>query len=150
MNAVEHLEQTRFVFQSAVYFDELDPQQLLHNARYAVHVERATSALYGSLGFVWEVDLSKNPDQFHVVREFSCEFLAPFRGTGVLDVGLWVQALGSSSCTYGFECGSIGRRVVLARGRRTIVKLDPTSLRPSPWTDAFRARHASLMAGGAG
>jgi acyl-CoA thioesterase FadM len=35
-----------FSYASQVFFDELDPMHMLHNARYAVHVERAISALY--------------------------------------------------------------------------------------------------------
>ena len=35
-----------FRFDSAVYFDEMDPLGVMHNSRFAVHVERAQSALF--------------------------------------------------------------------------------------------------------
>ncbi len=137
-------ESNLFTYRQPVYFDDLDALQMLHNARYAVYVERATTAFYESLGKVWEQNVADNPDQFHVVREIHVEFLTPFKGTGELRVGLWLEHLGATSCTYGFRCASGATDVVHARGRRTIVRLDPVSLRPTPWTDWFRAAHEQL------
>lgn len=133
-----------FTYRQPVYFDDLDALQMLHNARYAVYVERATTAFYESLGKFWEQNVADNPDQFHVVREIHVEFLAPFNGTGELRVGLWLEHLGATSCTYGFRCTSGAADVVHARGRRTIVRLDPVAFRPTPWTDWFRTAHEQL------
>jgi acyl-CoA thioester hydrolase len=130
-----------------IHFDELDPMGLLHNARYATHVERATSAWYGSLGRRWEPRVADNPDQFHAVREFRIEFLAPFRGPGEMRVELWVERLGESSCVYGFLCTDPAGEAVYARGRRAVVKLDPAGLRPLAWTEEFRRAHAPLLRG---
>jgi acyl-CoA thioester hydrolase len=127
-----------------VYFDELDPMAMLHNSRYAVHVERATTALFESLGFRWQADVAKNPDQFHVVRRFEVDLRRPFAGDDELDVRLWVRRLGETSCSYAFAClGADG--TVHASGQRTIVKLDPSSLRPAPWTARFRDGHRHLI-----
>ncbi len=129
---------------SRVYFDELDAMAMLHNSRYAVHVERATTALYESLGFRWETDVADNPDQFHVVRRFEVDLRRPFAGDGELDVRLWVRRLGETSCSYGFVCLGLDG-TVHASGQRTIVKLDPSSLRPTPWTARFRDGHRHLI-----
>lgn len=139
-------ESAPFTYHQPIHFDDLDALQMLHNARYAVYVERATTAFYESVGKVWEQDVANNPDQFHVVREIHVEFFAPFKGTGEMRVGLWLEHLGATSCTYGFHCTSgVGATdVVHARGRRTIVRLDPVSLRPTPWTDWFRTAHERL------
>ena len=134
-----------FAFASAIHFDELDPMHLLHNARYAVHAERAAIAFYRSVGRRWERNVADNPDQFHVVRELQVEFLRPFQGTGEMRVELWVEKLGATSCIYGFRCLSEDGSVIHARGRRAIVKLDPASFRPLPWTAAFREAHARLL-----
>lgn len=137
-------ENAPFIYRQPIHFDDLDALQILHNARYVVYVERATTAFYESVGKVWEQDVANNPDQFHVVREFQVEFLTPFTRTGELRVGLWLEHLGATSCTYGFQCTSGAAHVVHARGRRTIVRLDPVSLRPTPWTDWFRTAHVRL------
>ena len=42
-----------FSWLSPVFFDELDLNGALHNARFAVHVERAQSALFEQLGKGW-------------------------------------------------------------------------------------------------
>ena len=39
-----------FRYDSAVFFDEMDPLGVMHNSRFAVHVERAQSALFEHLG----------------------------------------------------------------------------------------------------
>src|SRR5438874_2326584 len=72
-------------------------------------------------------------------------YLAPFVGTGTMRIDLWVDRIGTTSCVYAFLCSSTDGSVAYARGERTIVKVDPRSLRPSPWTEPFRARHSALV-----
>jgi acyl-CoA thioester hydrolase len=132
-----------FLYRSQVFFDELDPMQMLHNSRYATHVERATTRLYNAQGFRYERDVQDNPDQHHAVRRYEAEFLNPVVGELDMEVSLWVERLGSTSCAYGFACAS--NRRLHARGARTIVKLDLVTFRPTPWTDLFRERHAPYL-----
>jgi acyl-CoA thioester hydrolase len=134
----------RFVYFSLVHFDELDPLLMLHHARFAAHVERAVSAWYTSLGKTWRLDPRENPDQFHVVRDLHIEYLNPVVGLRTMRVDVWVERLGTTSCVYGFLCSSEDGSVAYARGERTIVKVDPHSHRPAPWTDAFRDLLGSL------
>ena len=134
-----------FTFKSHVYFDELDPMQMLHNARFAAHVERAVTSWYAMSGKKWESNVADNPDQFHVVRELRIEYLNPVIGPGPLRIDIWVQHLGNTSCRYGFRCASEDGRVDYARGERTIVKIDPATKRPAAWTEFFREHHAALM-----
>lgn len=134
-----------FTHLSSVHFDDLDAMTMLHNARYAFHVERAVGAWYQSLGKTFELDVARNPDQFHVVRDFHIEFLSPFRGLGTMRIDLWVEKVGETSCVYGFLCSSEDGTIGHARGQRTIVKLDPASLRPKPWTSFFRETHRTIQ-----
>jgi acyl-CoA thioester hydrolase len=135
----------KFTYHAAIHFDELDPMQMLHNSRFAAHVERAITAWYGSIGGRWELRVEDNPDQFHVVRDLHIEYLNPFIGTGTMRIDLWVERLGNTSCAYGFLCSSVDGLVPYARGERTIVKVDPQSYRPAPWTEPFRQRHTELV-----
>jgi acyl-CoA thioester hydrolase len=135
----------KFVYHSPVHFDELDPMQMLHNSRFAAHVERAISACYFSLGGRWALNVNDNPDQFHVVRELRIEYLNPVVGPGTMRIDVWVERLGTTSCAYGFLCSSADGLVPYARGERTIVKVDPSSKRPAPWTPEFRNRQSALM-----
>ena len=135
----------KFVYHSPVHFDELDPMQMLHNARFAAHVERAVAAWYLSSGKKWELRVDDNPDQFHVVRELRIEYLNPVIGMGTMRIDVWVERLGTTSCVYGFLCSSEDGATAYARGERTIVKIDPQSRRPAPWTNFFRDRHITLL-----
>ena len=131
-----------FVYFSPVHFDELDAMKMLHNSRFSAHVERALTAWYSSMGKTWQPDPADNPDQFHVVRDFHIEYLNPVIGPGTMRVDVWVERLGTTSCVHGFVCSSENGTVGYARGERTIVKVDPTSYRPAPWSEHFRAVHA--------
>ncbi|HEV2638504.1 MAG TPA: hotdog domain-containing protein [Actinocrinis sp.] len=127
-----------YVHRSTVWFDELDMVGVLHNARYAIHVERAMSAWYHSLP---DQDPS---DSVVVVRQYNIEFLRPFtqqRGELVIECG--VGKLGTTSAIFTFRALSYpadadGTEIEHARGIRAIVKVDPQTLRPTPWSDRYR------------
>lgn len=134
-----------FIYRSAVHADELDSLHLLRSARFIVHVERAIIAFCRTLGTPWGVRLDENPDQFHMVRDVQAKFTAPFRGVGDMVIHIWVERLGESSCIYGFLCTSVEGKQIYARGTRTVVKLDPTSLEPAPWSESFTRGHLPLL-----
>jgi acyl-CoA thioester hydrolase len=126
-----------YLHRATVWFDELDMVGVLHNARYAIHVERAMTALYHSLT---GLDPS---DSYVVVKHYEIEFLRPFtreRGELVVEIGL--GRLGRTSAVYTFRClseGGDGAEIEHARGTRTIVKVTRGDLRPAPWSDGLRA-----------
>ncbi|PRY37887.1 acyl-CoA thioesterase [Umezawaea tangerina] len=124
-----------FSWDSPVFFDELDLNGTLHNSRFAVHVERAQSALFESLGKGWARFGDRDPDLHYVVRELHVEFLAAVTAPGPLRVELTFDRIGTTSAVYGFRCGD---EVTYAKGYRVIVKTDPVTGRPSPWSDWYR------------
>ena len=128
-----------------VHFDDLDAMGIVHNARYAVLLERALSGYWAPLGFTFTDGRPTSPDVIHAVREFTITYQAPIRGTGPVDVHFWAERVGETSAVYGFRF--VTGDVVHAEGRRTIVKLDPATLRPAPWSDAGRAAFATLAPG---
>lgn len=134
-----------FIYRSFVHSDDLDSLKFLHGERFIVHVERATTAFYRSLGVPWDVGVEENSDQFQLVREIQATFSTPFRGTGDLIIHIWVERLGESSCVYGFVCTSPEGQKVYARGTRTVVKLDPATMEPKPWSDPFNRGHLPLL-----
>ena len=134
-----------FIYHSTVHADELDSLQLLHGARFFVHVERAIVSFCRTLGLPWGASLKDNPDQYQMLREVKAQFAIPFRGVGEMVIHIWVERLGESSCIYGFLCTSAEGKVVHARGRRTVVKLDPVTLEPAPWSELFTRGHLPLL-----
>jgi acyl-CoA thioester hydrolase len=135
-----------FQWLSPVYFDELDPNGALHNSRYAVHVERAQSALFERLGKGWSRLDERDPDLRYVVRELHVEFLAPLQAPGALLVELSAAQIGRTSATYRFRCASPGTGQTLAHGHRVIVKISEAG-QPEPWSAWYREVFAELAAG---
>ena len=98
---------------------------MLHNARYLVLAERASSAFFEASGWRWERDVGLNPDQHYVVRERAVQYLEPVTGPCDIVVEMWVDRLGETSAAYGFEVRSADGARVHARLQRVHVKLDP-------------------------
>lgn len=138
-------DQPRFTWQTRVHFDELDALGMLHNARYPLLLERASSAFFEANGWQWERDPALNPDAHHVVREQAVRYLAPVFGTSDLAVEMWTERLGDTSAALAFEVRSVDGTVVHARAQRVIVKLDPATYLPSAWTPRLRACLGSLL-----
>lgn len=128
-----------------VYFDDLDALNILHNVRYVLFMERARGEMFHALGFRWDDDLTVNPDKFHVVAAHEIEYLAPVRGEGELVVELTPEHLGTSSFVLGARVLGLHGSDLHARGRTRLVRLDPTTFRPCPWSDRFRAAMAPLL-----
>ena len=131
---------------SPVFFDELDVNGNLHNSRFAVHVERAQSALFERLGKGWSDLADRDPDLRYVVRELHVSFLAPMTAPGLMLVELTAAKLGTTSATYLFRCADQAGEVTFAEGHRVIVKIDEAG-RPAPWSDWYRSTFEELARG---
>ncbi len=129
-----------------VYFDDLDALNILHNVRFLLFAERARGELLSALGFRWEDDLSVNPDKYHVVAEHQIRYTSPVRGEGELSVEVQPTHLGTSSCILAAKLRSLHGDVLHGEGTTRLVRLDPITQRPCPWTDRFRAAFAPLVA----
>ncbi|MDA3627561.1 hypothetical protein OU415_19110 [Saccharopolyspora sp. WRP15-2] len=121
---------------SPVHFDELDPNGHLHNARFALHVERAQTAAFAAAGFDTAAVADRHPDLHYVVRQFNIEFHAPVSSTGHLLVALRLSKLGRTSATWAFRCGP--PEAPNATGEQTIVKVGADG-RPLPWSPRMSA-----------
>lgn len=128
-----------------VYFDDLDAMGIVHNARYAVLLERALSAYWSVRGHSFENGRPTTPDVIHAVREYTITYHTPIRGTGDILVEFWLDVFGESSGVYGFRFLSADGETVHAEGKRVIVKLDPRTGRPSPWTPGAREVATPLL-----
>ncbi|WP_372352714.1 acyl-CoA thioesterase [Streptomyces sp. KL116D] len=128
-----------------VHFDDLDALGLLHNARYPVMVERAWGALWNARGLVFEGDWEAAGDFCNAVKEFTITYDAPVKAPGGYAVELWLDRLGRTGLTYGFRFCSADGTVTYARGTRVLVRLDPATLRPAPWSEEFRASGQDLL-----
>jgi acyl-CoA thioester hydrolase len=125
-----------------VYFDDLDAFRILHNARYLLLFERTLGAFWESVGVTLAGDL---PDHWHLVRANHVEYLRAVRGTGRVRVRVWIEAIGRTSLTFGFRIMPLDEDVDYAVGSRAVVRVDPTTQRPVPWSDGFRTLLADWL-----
>ncbi|MFD4626907.1 acyl-CoA thioesterase [Streptomyces sp. NPDC058475] len=129
-----------------VHFDDLDALGLLHNARYPVMVERAWTALWNERGFGgFEGDWEAAGDFCNAVKELRISYEAPVDRPGAYAVHLWLERLGNTGLTYGFRFCSADGLVTYAHGTRVLVRLDAGTLRPTPWSEGFRALGRELL-----
>ena len=124
-----------------VYFDDLDAFYVLHNAKYLLLFERTIGAFWQEVG-MGAFEPHQNGDHHHLVRTNSIEYLRPVDFTGRVRVRLWVRKIGRTSMTFAFRMMPLDEDVDFANGTRTVVRVDPESQRPIPWTDDFRKRLA--------
>ncbi|MET8894534.1 acyl-CoA thioesterase [Streptomyces albogriseolus] len=128
-----------------VHFDDLDALGLLHNARYPLLVERAWAGLWQANGVTFDGDWAAAGDACNAVKELRLTYEAPVTRPGPYAVHLWLDRLGTTGLTYGFRFCSADGAVTYARGSRVLVRLDATTLRPAPWSEAFRGAARELL-----
>ncbi|MEV5957943.1 thioesterase family protein [Streptomyces sp. NPDC051987] len=129
----------------SVHFDDLDALGMLHNARYPLLVERAWTELWHGHGVRFDGDWATAGDACNVVRELQIGYEAPVTRSGPYAVHLWLERLGTTGLTYGFRFCSPDGATTYARGTRVLVRLDPATLRPAPWSEGFRAVGRELL-----
>ena len=128
-----------------IYFDDLDPFHILHNARYLLLFERTVGAFWMHVGWGAFQDRER-PEQFHLVRHNEVEYLSPVRGTGQVRIRVHVEKIGHSSLTFGFRMLPMDKDVDHARGHRTVVHVNPDTLKGEPWSQEFRDAMADWLA----
>lgn len=120
-----------------VYFDDLDAFKILHNARYLLLFERTIGSFWDRVGIGGSLLSGEHPDQFHLVRANHIEYLRPFEGLGHVRIRIWVEKLGRTSLVFGLRCLPLDEDNDFAMGNRVIVRIDPETRRPVPWTEDF-------------
>ena len=123
----------------SVHYDDFDPMGVVHNARYALLLERAVIPYWERRGHAFAAGRPSTSDAFMAVREFTITYHTPILGTGEIAVHFWLEQLGSSSGVYGFRLQSVDGSTLHAEGQRVVIKLDPATMRPAPWSDDARA-----------
>ena len=121
-----------------VYFDDLDVFGVLHNARYALLLERTIGDFWKRMGWGGLAELERNPDQFHLVRVNHLEYIKAVSGVDEVRVRVWVEKLGTTSLTFGFTILPVDEDTVCAKGHRVLVCVDPARREPKPWSEDFR------------
>ena len=137
---LQHPPRGAFVFETEVFYDDLDGQMLLHHPRYLMLVERAQQSWFETVLEAPRFDWKRFPDMYHVVRRVDIDYLKPVSRVGDLSVVLWCQRLRAAGMSTGFVLQATDASIVYARGIRTNCRISMEDGRPLIWTDRFLER----------
>lgn len=126
-----------------VYLDDLDGFGMLHHARYALLFDHAVIDFWAEAG--WRLDPAAS---VQAIRELTLTYHQPVTTVGDVGVHFWISRAGRTSVTYAFRIVSDDGSIVHAEGTRTLVNLDPATLRPAPLTEAMWEIAAPLLGEG--
>jgi acyl-CoA thioester hydrolase len=126
-----------------VYLDEIDGFGMLNNTVYPRIFDQAILDFWLDAG--WTLDAASS---VLAVREMSVTYHRPVLGVGDVDVQLWVDRAGRTSVSYRLRMLSPDHTVLHAEGTRTVVNLDPVTLRPVPFTEEMWEIAAPLLGAG--
>ena len=130
----------------SVYFDDLDAFQILHNARYLLLIERTIGSFWKRMGWGGPLSSRRHPDQHHLVRVNHFEYHRAVHDVDEVRVRVWVERIGRTSMTFGFRMLPVDEDRDFATGHRVLVRVDPQTRRPVPWSDTFREQLAPYRA----
>lgn len=116
--------------QRRIEWPDTDASTNYHNTAAFRFIEVAETALLERLGFVHEI-YGRHP-RVHI----EADFLQPLRFRELVEIELWVAAVGRTSVTYQFEMRAHGSAAV--RGRVVAVLLAKPGGAPDPWPEEFR------------
>jgi acyl-CoA thioester hydrolase len=126
-----------------VYLDDLDGFGMLHHAAYPLLFDHAVIDYWADAG--WRLDPTTS---VQAIRELTLTYSQPITAVGDVDVQFWISRAGRTSVTYTFRVLSTDRTVMHAEGTRTLVNLDPLTLRPVPLTDEMWEVATPLLGAG--
>jgi acyl-CoA thioester hydrolase len=128
----------RFIYNSKVYFDELDALGILHHTRYMLHLERAQQKFFEHLLGVDDFDAGRDEDIYVVVHSLESRFREAIRKPGPIVVEYGIDRIRSGGVTMDFIICHPSEPIIYCEGKRTVCKLSAETHRPTPWTEAFR------------
>jgi acyl-CoA thioester hydrolase len=82
-----------------------------------------------------------------MVKASSLTYHAPISRTGFVHVRMWIERIGNTSVTYGFQVLSEDETVLHAEGSRVLISVDTATARPAPIPADERAEVEPLMGG---
>ena len=129
------MPQSPFSWQSRVRFGDTDASGRVFYISLLRHFEAAEHEFLRAIGCPYTSFQSPKVD-FPRVR-VECDYTSPLVFDDVIDIEVTVERVGRSSFTLGFAVTVTGR--LAARGKLTIVAMDPPTHKSTPLPDRLRA-----------
>jgi acyl-CoA thioester hydrolase len=125
-----------------IYLDDIDGYGMLNNTVHPRIFDQAILDFWLDAG--WTMDPTSS---VLAVRE-TVTYHQPVFGVGDVDVQLWIARAGRTSVSYRLRMLSPDHTVLHAEGTRTVVNLDPVTLRPAPLSQEMWVMAAPLLGTG--
>ena len=129
----------QFVYQTEVYFDQLDALGILHHTRYLIFLERAQQKFFQHLLGVDDFNAERDEDIYVVVHSLNTRYRQPLSQPGEIEIRYSLQRIRSGGVTMAFEIFCTRSQILLCSGDRTVCKLSAQTHQPCSWTPTFRA-----------
>jgi YbgC/YbaW family acyl-CoA thioester hydrolase len=124
-----------FTFESRVRYGDTDASGRIFYVSLLRHFEAAEMEFLRHLGFTY-ADFRDPVVDFPRVR-VECDYISALGYDDLLDIQVTVERIGRSSFTLGFTVSVEGR--LAARGKLTIVAMDPETHKSTRLPEALRA-----------
>jgi len=134
-----------YTFRAEVYYDQFDPQMILHHPQYLILVERALQAWMEHVLAAPRFDWQNFPDMYLVARKIEIDFLGSVTKPSTVLVQLWCLQLRAAKWSVGFRLVSEDGQTTYAEGRRLSCKVAPETHQPRLWSDLFLERMGALV-----
>jgi acyl-CoA thioester hydrolase len=128
------MSQPPFIWQSRVRFGDTDASGRIFYISLLRHFEAAEHEFLRNLGCPYTSFQAPKVDFPRVHVE--CDYTSPLAFDDLLDIEVTVERVGRSSFTFGFTVRVEGREA--ARGKLTIVAMDPVTHKSTPLPEALR------------
>ena len=136
------MKQPPFISKQMAYWDQLDMLGVLHNGAYINFFERARTEFWRSLGVKGYND--PRFDWPYFVARNEIDYLAPITNEEPIEVSVFIVKIGTTSLTFGHELHRADG-VMATRGATVLVRTDPVTQKPIPWSEAFREMVAPFV-----
>lgn len=136
---------SEFVHRLRVRYNECDPQGIVFNGNYLTYVDVALVELWRDRLGSYDEMLDEHGVDL-VVGSVTLDFRASARPDDVLDIGLEVAKLGTTSMTFAIHM-RLGESTVV-QGTIRHVCVDRTTMAKTPIPDTIRTKLAPVTAAG--
>ncbi|HVM32569.1 MAG TPA: thioesterase family protein [bacterium] len=125
-----HPKENRLTIEMSIMSFETDYQGIVNNTEFIRFLERVRYALSKKLGFSFKQVRSSK--LWTVMAHVEVNYVSPARFEDVMLGTGWVEKMGRSSLTIGYDFRLKGSKRLIADARQVVVFVDSATLKPTP------------------
>ncbi len=143
MSPLSMSKQNRLTIEMPIMSFETDYQGIVNNTEFIRFLERVRYALGKKLGFSFKQVRSEK--LWAVMARVEINYVSPARFEDILLGTGWVEKMGRSSLTIGYDFRLKGTRRLIADARQVLVFVSSTNLKPTPIPPRIRKKISAFI-----